>query len=231
MRALLAAAIACLSGLPVQNAVAQASWQEIFDRDEPPVPPENGGSRGDFCAIAPSVLGEIREIWNERPLLLWQGFAARMEVRSRDAQEVLWQAAIKPSDRSIFYQGKPLQPSQIYDWVIFEDESKIPSLIIPFRVMEREKRDRIAKQLAELEAPLREAQHSGESRGDLSEAIARERADYFAQQKLWADALQEAFSVKNPSPELANFVEILPQKLCSSPTSLPGILPRESIRQ
>jgi hypothetical protein len=48
-----------------------------------------------------------------------------------------------------------------------------------------------------------------------SEAIALAKANYFIQNQLWSDALQQAYSVENPSRELAQILKDIPDKLCN----------------
>ena len=46
------------------------------------------------------------------------------------------------------------------------------------------------------------------------EKIALTKAKYFAEKGLWSDALQQAYSVPNPSPELSQMIEDIPNELC-----------------
>jgi hypothetical protein len=46
------------------------------------------------------------------------------------------------------------------------------------------------------------------------EEIALQRANYFAQRDLWSDALQEIYSVQNPSPTLTRNAQEILSYLC-----------------
>jgi hypothetical protein len=73
--------------------------------------------------------------------------------------------------------------------------------------MELLKRDRLAAELAAMETQLSAA-------GSTAEEIALERANYFAQRDLWSDALQEIYSVKNPSAALTSNAQEILTYLC-----------------
>jgi hypothetical protein len=75
-------------------------------------------------------------------------------------------------------------------------------------------RERLAAELAALEAQLKAA-------GATAEEIALERANYFAQRDLWSDALQEIDSAKNSSVELTGKLQDLVNYLCE-PSSTTG---------
>jgi hypothetical protein len=66
--------------------------------------------------------------------------------------------------------------------------------------MEPEKRDRISVELTQLEERLK---------GASAETIALEKANYFAKEGLWSDALQELYSVPKPSAELRDAIALL----------------------
>lgn len=55
------------------------------------------------------------------------------------------------------------------------------------------------------------------NRGASKEAIALEKAAYFAEQELWSDFLQVMFAVENPSPALAKFHDQISEQLCEYP--------------
>ena len=59
------------------------------------------------------------------------------------------------------------------------------------------KRDRITEELTALEGRLK---------GASEETIALEKADYFAKEGLWSDALQELYSVSKPSAEVTRAI-------------------------
>lgn len=184
-----------------------------------------GISRGGICLIAPSVMGETTvvqnegtpaavnrtpEVWSDRPLFLWKGRAVRIELRSYDTKEVMWNQAIPPEATQVTYARKPLQLGQTYEGEIIDHlNGRNP---FTFKVMGAEQRDRIAAELTALEASLKD-------KGSTAEQIALQRANYFAQNQLWSDVLQAAFSVKNPSAELNDLICQTPAQFCGSPAS------------
>jgi hypothetical protein len=220
-----AIATAIFSGLLTQSTQAQTnrswSWKDILQvfsqENEPPVSPNAGGSRGDyFCAIPPRLTGTNREVWSDRPLFVWQGVATQIELRLSGSEKAVWSQKVTSDARHVMYGGKVLQPGQTYDWVIF-DKNNYAVAVIPFQVMDAEKRDRIKTRLQILAGELK-------AKGASSEEIVRRRAQYFAQQHLWSDVLQEIYSVRNPSTELREMIQSVPTRVCrrqSQQNSLP----------
>lgn len=170
-----------------------------------------------LCAITPGLLGEKNVIWSDRPLFIWQGTVQRLEVRPYSlyspyrSQEVLWNQTVI-AEQSATYTSKALQPGQTYDWelVVNPPSPHNPRPNNPrytFQVMEAQGRDRITAELTALETQLQ---------GESPEAIALERANYFAERDLWSDALQQVFSVKNPSADLTKTAQQISAYLCNS---------------
>ncbi|WP_088889875.1 PPC domain-containing protein [Leptolyngbya ohadii] len=185
------------------------SWEDVF-RSEPPVPSNDGGSRGDrdtFCPIAPippldasgnAISSAI--VYSDRPLLLWQGATERIELWQRGGDRPLWTHSISEADRvketaaltdQITYQvtaPTPLQPDQRYEWRIYP-----PGLdysIARFRTVSLEERDRIRQEL------------DGIIAGQTAPAATIRRADYFAGQQMWSDFWQTLLTGQPPSQEL-----------------------------
>lgn len=221
---LTAAATACFS-VPIPNAVAQQNpnppaqtrrinrnsiWDAIsklLQRQEPPL-----GSRGNICAITPGLLGEKNVIWSDRPLFLWQGAVQRLDLRPYSLyskQDVLWSQTLTAVAQSAMYTREALQPGQTYDWELVADSSDSRKERFTFQVMDAQSRDLIATELTAMEKRLKSA-------GATGEAIALERANYFAQRGLWSDALQEVFSVKNPSADLTRTAQEIFAYLCGA---------------
>ena len=185
----------------------------------PPVPGGAGGgtSRGNKpCAIAPQPITTSTVVWSDRPMFVWRGVTGRIEVRPTGSQKVLWnktriEGQSEQGQSSALYAGEALQPGQSYEWLLFDPfalEETPPIQVVTFRVMDAKQRDRIKTQLQNLEAELKAKKASAEE-------IAVHRAQYFAQKNLWLDVLQEAYSVKNPSPALVGIIQDLPTKLCT----------------
>jgi len=181
-----------------QNSVWAAIWKllTLKREQEPPL-----GSRDLVCEIAPGLLGEKNIIWNPRPLFLWQGTVPSLEIylyspfTPEREQEVLWSQTVTAKSfrgtfQSVAYTGEALQPGRSYDWELVIPSSRRQRYT--FQVMESQERERIATELRALETQLVSA-------GATAEEIALQRAHYFAQRDLWSDALQEIYSVQNPS--------------------------------
>ena len=190
---------------------------ELDKQGRPVYPPGRGrvgGSRGDgsICIVNPGV----REIvWDSQPLFLLRGNVAEVAVQPLGAEEEdPWQAVPTATDSGVLqasYDGNPLQPGGNYDWEFYEslpDHSTTLALRIPFQVMEEgEERDRIATELEQLQTDLK-------TQGADAEAIAQAHADYFFANDLWADALQQLFSVETPSPALVEERTALVEEIC-----------------
>ena len=187
-------------------------WKNVFNK-KPPREGHPGTSRGDFCAISPlnsSLQEPAAKIWSLQPLFYWNSGSTqvgRVEVRDSKSNKLLFFKDVKASDRSVLYQGEALQPGNVYKIVILQSEKK-PILWIPFQIMPNPEREQVAIGLKTLEAELNTKKAS-------SETVAFHRAEYFAQRELWADVVQSALSVKNPSNELQQFIQKLPN-LCQS---------------
>jgi hypothetical protein len=180
------------------------SWLKIFaplTNPQPPVKARTGVSRGGICMFSPdSPDGTIRVVWNTQPLLLWQGTVLKMELHpENDRNTNLWNQAFKGLNSAI-YQGSPLQPGKTYHWVI-------DGMFVPFQVMEEGQRNKITQELKALESQY-------QAQGATPEEIASAKANYFIERNLWSDALQQAYAVENPSPELAKIRQEIRQNLC-----------------
>lgn len=186
-------------------------FQAVPKDNIPPVPPRTAAPRGGVCAIAPKAIGNTKEVWNERPLFIWAGPFKRIELRRAGDEQVLWSKAVEGQNK-VLYDGEALQPGQTYEWSLFfsPDNDFPPFKTETFQVMDSQKRDRIKQDLQRLDESLKEKQASAEE-------IARQHALYFVQQQLWLDALQEAYSVENPSPALKQMIQSMPREICPKP--------------
>ncbi|WP_414529439.1 hypothetical protein [Nodularia chucula] len=179
------------------------AYRNLFNKKEPPIEPRNGGSRpiSSVCMISPNVPRVHIKVWSDRPLFIWQGYASTITVRHPGSNIDLW---IQPAanTQNITYTGEPLQPGQVYKWVVNGRQ------FVPFQVMDKEERDRISSELQNIEKQL-------QSTGANTEVIALTKANYFAENNLWSDVLQQVYSVPEPSDELLAFREDILQKLCN----------------
>lgn len=158
---------------------------------------------GNLCAIAPParLMGINSAIWHDRPLFIWQGAAVRIELLKSSSEEVLWSKNLTPNDTTAVYDGEPLQAGQRYEWRLYLSD-RDPEAIL-FRILPKEERDRITAELNQLQ-----------TQGATPEEIALQRANYFAKNRLWSDALQEIYSVPNPSDQLKKLGEEITAYLC-----------------
>ncbi|NJL01454.1 MAG: DUF928 domain-containing protein [Spirulinaceae cyanobacterium SM2_1_0] len=212
MGVLLGGAIAIASGVQAQplQAISPEDLVLQLQRDKKP-----GGSRDSVfnraCAIAPRLLTEddaSEQVWSLQPLFLWQlesATVARINLYLLEADEQpIWSYEPAPDATQLAYDGEPLVPGQKYGWeVIVAANDPAPGQLNlssgddygSFLVMATSERERIERDLVALEARLKAAAAS-------PEAMALERAHYFAAQSLWSDALGELYAVTDPSPEL-----------------------------
>ncbi|NJL61164.1 MAG: hypothetical protein HC903_04170 [Methylacidiphilales bacterium] len=81
---------------------------------------------------------------------------------------------------------------------------------IRFKIMEPQQRQRMTNDLQQLE-------QQEKAKGATAEGIAFAKAKYFLEQEtpLWSDALQQAYSVDKPSPELVKMREEIVKYLCN----------------
>jgi hypothetical protein len=202
----------------------------------PPFPGSegDGGTRdGLLCLITPGYASENgSEIWSDRPLLVWSeqfvgpnvaSSVATIAVLSVDEQTELWSQSAKSQRgaasnesesarwtlQEIVYGGEALGPGKVYAWVVRDGlNRRITSA--QFQVMTVEQQQAIATDLAELEQELT-------AKDATVEEIALAKADYFASQELWSDMLQVVFAVEDPSQDLVDFRNQIPEQVCSMP--------------
>jgi Domain of Unknown Function (DUF928) len=178
------------------------SFMQTFIRRRSKTP---GISRsGGICPISPGLV-ETDQVWSDRPLFIWQGAVAQIQLRQLGSREVLWSQAIDPQSRSVAYSGAALQPGQIYQWELVGEANANTSSV--FQVMVADQRLPIATHLQELEA---RSQASSQSQ----EAIAIQQAQYFLDQNLWSDALQALYAIDRPSPKMAQSIQQIESMLC-----------------
>ena len=191
-----------IPGISTETAID--TFMQTFNRRRSRIP---GISRGSgICPIAPGLV-ETDQLWSDRPLFIWRGKVKQIQLRQLGNREVLWSQAIDPQSRSVAYSGAALQPGQLYQWELVGEENANTSSV--FQVMAAEQRQPIATQLQEMET---QSQASGESQ----EAIAIQKAQYFADQTLWSDALQALYAIDNPSAKTAQSIQQIELALCGN---------------
>lgn len=194
-----------------RSSILEAIWKLLrAKREREPAL----SSRSNICEITPGLLGEVNVIYSDRPLFLWQGKVPSLEIylytpfNLEKEQEVLWSQNVGSDVQKVLYTGEVLQPGQIYDWEIVVN-AQSNRRRISFQVMAGEKRDRIRSELEQLETELTIS-------GATASEITLERANYFAQQDLWSDALQELFLQENSATALSNHAIEIVEYLCES---------------
>ena len=171
-------------------------------------------SRGEaICPISPGN-SESQLIWSVRPLFIWQGetmaseielFSSASNDEGEQERKLMWQETVTPNTQTLAYAGEELQPGFTYDWDFIAADGQTHSQKIV--LIEQQQRDAIAADLNALSTELK-------NNGANEEEIAIAKADYFVQQKLGSDALQQLYSVANPSPNLTRQIDEIEQYLC-----------------
>jgi hypothetical protein len=167
------------------------------------------------CLIAPAVLSQTNLIWSDRPLFVWRGKVQRIEVRTYsdqhtfEKQPVIWQQELDGSVQQVINTEKTLQPGQRYDLQFYRlnDDQPPEELRTTFSVMSTQQRDRILDDLNSLEKRLKAEQATKED-------IVLQRAQYFAKQDLWSDAVQEIYGATHDSPRIAKVAEEMSDRAC-----------------
>jgi len=176
---------------PSGGSRADHLWNELRRQQVP------GGARGDenelsTCAIVPGKLIDSDtgkettiKIWNTRPLFLWRGTWARLEVRHLDSGELMWRQTLTPTQQHLIYgdDGKSLQPGETYYWQLIPEQLPEDTVLpkISFQIVGVEERDRITDELENLTA-------------ESADTLTLARVRYFIDQGLWADALHEIYA-------------------------------------
>ncbi|MCU0533503.1 MAG: DUF928 domain-containing protein [Hydrococcus sp. Prado102] len=198
------------------KSIWETIWNLLTAREQ-----RNMASRGNLCPIT-GLLEKQNVIWSDRPLFLWQGTGI-IEIKvyapfdPNTDEKLLWSQKVKTEDKTnpfngIPYNGEQLQSGKSYDWeLIYLDEKGRQETTnkLTFQVMKSPERDRISAELNTLQTQL-------QAEGATTEEIALQRANYFAERDLWSDALQEIYSVPNPSPDLINNYNNLLTSVCKS---------------
>lgn len=192
-----------LTSPPAQASFRQA-WSDFWENDgrrTPPAPYRRGGGRGpgEPCPIAPFALPEAAMVWSDRPTFVWDGEIEKIAVRQANTDDEIWSAAVTGLTH-MTYTGEALQLNVTYQWLIFtSDSGNDPQRIISFQIIPSQERDLIAQQLPAMQQ---------------NEAIAIERAYYFAQQELWSDFWREVLAVEQPSSKLSELIDQTVTAVC-----------------
>lgn len=213
IRTLILAAVTSILVLPTLLMTSEAifannkkkqqppSWQTVLSsifrrKSEKPI------SRGDLCLITPV---NQKPIYSNRPLFLWKGNLTKIAVASSENHNPFWENPISGEKTFVSYAGNDkLEPGKSYEWYGYREN---PVMLAKFQVMDTQQNQVVSDDLKTLERKL-------QTKGLNKEAIALHKVQYFIDQELWSDALQEAYSVPNPSTELLQILRDLPEVLC-----------------
>jgi hypothetical protein len=188
---------------PVQPSF---SWWNIFRR-KPPVGSGTGGSRPTINGVCIAAPDFNETIWSDRPFIIWQGNLKKIGL-SQGIPDASATDNIQTGQLYATYTGNPLQLGQTYRWLVAViDQSWTGN--IAFKIMEPQQRQRITNDLQQLE-------QQEKAKGVTAEGIAFAKAKYFLEQEppLRSDALQQAYSVDKPSPELVKIREEIVKDFC-----------------
>jgi len=139
-------------------------------------------------------------------VLLWRGELGRVELAEEATGRIVWSQ--KMSTQGLLPSGITLLPNRSYTWLIY-DGNDLLTHAVSFQILGGEARQRLL-------AVLAEAKRNADKSAPDPEAQAWERVRTLSQQNLWADVMQEAYGVDNPSPALSRFLQDLEQSLCGT---------------
>jgi hypothetical protein len=187
----------------------ERDWQDIFQslkQKEEEEPSLNSRSPLEsICIASPAIFGGIKN-WHISPLFIWQGTLDKIEVISRNTYQPMWSQDILPEQRSILYQGQPLEPGNYYEVVIYYESSSQPiRFTLEFLTYE---------EIQRISGELKIGEESLLVQGADPETIARYRARYFMENNLLSEAVQEILAVENPSNELKEIQQDTIEMLC-----------------
>lgn len=158
---------------------------------------------GELCPISPGLVG-TDQVWNDRPLFLWQGTVSQITLKDFESGEKLWEQPVGNTVQQIAYPGSALPPG-MYQWELLNGTGSSSSFI--FEIVGGDQRQQIAASLQELESQIS---------NKTAEEKALATADYFTQQELWSDAFQVLYSISNPSMEVKQAVQEIAAYVCPS---------------
>ena len=188
------------------------SWSQVFERfgrflggDRDDVADDPGRtSRGDVCLVSPnsptpsdpseSASSVIAQVWHPQPTFVWTGRAEAIALRVVGSQDAITEQTVL-GRWSATYDESPLEFGQTYEWVV---EPATPSgglQVASFVMVSVDDYEQIGMELEAIQASLADSEPT-------AEALVLARAEYFAQQHLWADMWREVLAVEDPSDEL-----------------------------
>jgi hypothetical protein len=216
------------SSLLSSNSLAQTSsnskgnWGNLFSTVKShSISSQGSGSRGsNFCLITPGQLGDKPVVFSGLPVIFWKNpnkpspieFRVFSSSDEQGDEQILWRKRIdsgvtNPNIQYIQYQGNPLKNQQSYRWeyLDLEEHTKV---VGNFKTVDLQEHKDIAKDLEKIDL---------EMKGKSKEEIILEKAQYFTNKNLWNDALQELYSINNPTKDFVAQRDKLFDSFCSSP--------------
>ena len=188
-----------------QNPTSQSSWADIWQRivrrreQEKP-----RTSRGLICPVVPQLV-EQRAIWRDRPIFVWKGEVKTISVYTfSDPQSPMWTPDRLEKSNSVVYAGKPLKPGTRYIWQV---ERGLELSQVIFQMLDQPARDRVTAKLMQLETKLQQQNATAEAR-------VQQRVQFFLNQNLFLDAIQELYTVPQPSPALKMLQQQIVEMSC-----------------
>lgn len=158
---------------------------------------------GELCPMSPGLVG-TDQVWNDRPLFMWQGTVTQVTLKDFESGEELWNQPIDSTAQQIVYTGSALLPG-LYQWELSNPAGSSSSFI--FEIIGGNQRQQITDRLRELESQIS---------NKTTEEKALATADYFMQQGLWSDAFQALYSISNPSTEVKQAAQEISAYVCPS---------------
>ncbi|MGQ9866786.1 MAG: hypothetical protein ACUVSQ_10985 [Pseudanabaenaceae cyanobacterium] len=194
-----------VGGLSAQTASGEGEipWRTLV------VPSAGQQGTATLCILSPrSEWGGDRRplVWHLQPALVWRGELGRVELAEEATGRIVWSQRV--NTQGFLACGIALQPSRSYTWLVY-DTNDLLTHAVSFQTLGTEARQRLL-------ATLTETKRTGNKSAPDPETQAWERVRTLSQQKLWADVLQKAHSIDNPSPALSRFLQNLEQSLCGS---------------
>ncbi len=181
---------------------ASANWWDLFWQ-RPKVSLGSRATQGKTCLVSPSPTQSGKAvIWHEQPLFLWKGQISAVVVRSQD--QPIWNQAVSPTDQQVLYTGQALRPGRFYSWQVEDGSANVTQ---SFQMMPLSQRDQVTQ-------ALETAQKQWRDRGVSGEDVALHKANFFADQQLWADMMQALYEVQQPSPAFVQQRDKMMRSLC-----------------
>lgn len=231
--AILTTQLFCTVTLPQSNTIAQSAANASIQKRKPPKQksileaildivsrkksPGSSRTTSQFCPIAPAVIETKNVIWSDRPLFAWRGNISSLQVRpyavdgTFEEQSLFWEPKAEELGQGFVNSPISLKPGQRYDWQMIHASAGLDKPVTvrrTYQVMTAPERDRISKALKALEAQFK-------SDGATEDEVSLARAQYFLEQDLWSDALQQIYLIRQHGPEILELLHAVGDRACA----------------